>query len=1371
MHIKFLELSFMINQLSRKPLHPGFHIKHDLLPSDLTITKAAELLGIGRPALSNLLNGNASLSADMAMRLERAFGAEASKLLEMQAKYDEQLARESTESIVVRKYVPVIHQISALQIANWADQIDARQQLPALLRTLVCSTDRGLTAVDFPAFENSQRKGWDGSVSAVEATPWIPKGDSGWELSCNQKPQSKAESDYRKRISKIPASERQSMTYVFVTPRDWPKKHQWVSNKRELGHWNDVRVYDASDLEQWLEQSVQGQLCMRKFLGLSENGLTTLEEEWEAWSHITEPNLPRTLFARAVKKKAKLENWLNSSPTRPFVVKAESLLEAVAFVSCALKELDTTCSGTFERAVVVRDVKSFKWIASNPTNILVIVASSEVEERLAGFCSKSHTIIVRGRNTLALEFDVELDLLSFSDFQDAMAETGLSASRVAELGRESARSPTILRRRLAQIESIKTPPWGKDREVACALVPLMLIGVWDSSKKADREVLELLTNGNYDDVERNVAWLQTISEAPIWSKDNFRGIVSKIDVLYAVSQFLTENDLEDFFIVAELVLSEDDPSVELPPDKRWAANIYEKIRSHSDALRRSICDSLVMLAVHCDSLIGDRLSINLETLINTLVRNLLTPSTKSNWYSQREELSHYAEASPNTFLEIIERDLTSESPQVSDLFRPVGTEIFDECPRSGLLWALEVLAWDPGHLVRVVRILARLCKWKLDDNWANKPIESLKSVFRFWMPQTSASIEQRNQLLEVLVNESPSVGWQICIDQLIHHRSVGHYSSRPRWRTNSIEESESVTCGEARQVTRKAAELALAWTSHDHQTLGDLASRAESLNADHRLHLWETISDWSNSDSTPDDQRAKLRERIRRSVRIIKGSNEIFNKTDQEHIRQLRTQLQPNNLIARHRWLFQASWIPHSAQECLDANFDYDARDDHISQLRRSGLAQILAEHGLEGIKELCRTSEAPNIVGEYMVEILNKTAVRVDFVTDLLPKQSNDLHDGYDQCISGFLAKLDMSDRDQTLKALTTRYRSDKARLLRVFNLSSFNQVTWRYVDEQTRTVRKEYWTNVVPRWCDQDASEIARCVDELIDVERPMAAFHIACLRWEYLDTSRIVDLLLHLANSREKHEYTCGTIVHEVSSALDRLETRADILREELARIEFIYIEALVHTEHGVRNLEYQIAHQPEWFVQLLELVYKRSDGENESNELDSRSPEYSSAITYAAFRTLTSLSKIPGSQKGSYINQEELISWLKKTRALALERGRLEVADKMIGQLFAHCPSDEDGMWPCRTMREILDELRSEDISQGMEMGVNNLRGVTTRETGGDQERVLEEKYRSLARKIEYEHPFTAKMLEQIADNFKHQAEFWDNQEIIQQRLEY
>ena len=70
--------------------HPGTFIKTHVLPVGMSVTQAAKLVGVGRPALSNLLNGNAALSPEMALRLEKTFGVKREALLQMQVAHAEQ---------------------------------------------------------------------------------------------------------------------------------------------------------------------------------------------------------------------------------------------------------------------------------------------------------------------------------------------------------------------------------------------------------------------------------------------------------------------------------------------------------------------------------------------------------------------------------------------------------------------------------------------------------------------------------------------------------------------------------------------------------------------------------------------------------------------------------------------------------------------------------------------------------------------------------------------------------------------------------------------------------------------------------------------------------------------------------------------------------------------------------------------------------------------------------------------------------------------------------------------------------------------------------------------------------------------------------
>lgn len=85
-------------------VHPGEWLRSEFVePFGLSVTVAAEKLGVTRQAMSNLLNGNAGLSAEMAIRFEKAFGIHADTLLRMQAAYDLAQARAREKDLKVER--------------------------------------------------------------------------------------------------------------------------------------------------------------------------------------------------------------------------------------------------------------------------------------------------------------------------------------------------------------------------------------------------------------------------------------------------------------------------------------------------------------------------------------------------------------------------------------------------------------------------------------------------------------------------------------------------------------------------------------------------------------------------------------------------------------------------------------------------------------------------------------------------------------------------------------------------------------------------------------------------------------------------------------------------------------------------------------------------------------------------------------------------------------------------------------------------------------------------------------------------------------------------------------------------------------------
>lgn len=88
----------------KNPPHPGHSVRHDCIePLGLTVTDAAIALGVSRQALNNLVNGKASISPDMAVRLAKAFGSSAETWLRMQFAYDLAQMQQRASTIKVKR--------------------------------------------------------------------------------------------------------------------------------------------------------------------------------------------------------------------------------------------------------------------------------------------------------------------------------------------------------------------------------------------------------------------------------------------------------------------------------------------------------------------------------------------------------------------------------------------------------------------------------------------------------------------------------------------------------------------------------------------------------------------------------------------------------------------------------------------------------------------------------------------------------------------------------------------------------------------------------------------------------------------------------------------------------------------------------------------------------------------------------------------------------------------------------------------------------------------------------------------------------------------------------------------------------------------
>ncbi len=1103
--------------MSTKPKHPGQFVRETyLVPKKLTVTEAARLIGVSRPGVSAFVNGRVSTTPEMAARIESAFGIKAQVLLDMQAAYDAATAQTEKIASETLQYVPPFLGITANDIVAWTDHnIQARSRLAVLLRTLANSTTADLSEIDFPGNDDSERPGWDGFTISGAGSRWVPEGKAGWEFGVTGDVRGKANGDFAKSVKAYKTqAERNEITFVFVTPHRWPGKDDWVTEMLAKKKWRNVRAYDASDLEQWLEQSPSAQTWFSNETNRPSQGVQSLDKCWADWADVATPSLSPQLFETAIEVGTKpLSEFLSGQGSGPLTIVADSTGEALAFLAQIFAKPEFAQHR--DRALVFSQTGTFPRLAQGTQPFIAITHNREVEREFGPAPRHIRSIVVYPRNTTNDEPDIILEPVGYELFRKALEAMGKSEDDITRLTNESGRSLTVLRRRLSRYEAIRTPEWATLNSQSRLLAPLALAGAWIANNDADQVALALLANADYEEVERNVGQLLRLDDSPLWSIGRHRGVISKIDALFAIAPAVTLADLEHFRQLAEMVLGEDDPALDLPAEDRWAAATHGKRRDFSSAIRTGVSETLVLLAVYGKQLFGARLGYDGQLVANQFVQKLLMPLTTRKLEANDHDLATYSEAAPDTFLKILEQDLKSDNPETYGLLKPVNSGMFGfPSHRSGLLWALEGLAWSKETFLRTVLVLGNLAQIEINDNLANKPIASLQSIFRAWMPQTSANHEERVKAVEALFSRYPAVAWKICLDQFAKRGGdVGDYSHKPRWRPDGYGFGQPfATHGPRWQFQKAMVELALSQPIYTAPMIRDLIGSLHALGQDHQAVVWNLVAAWVAEGQTAEDVN-NVRETIRTTVLSRRaqrsGSDEVALT---KKAREVYATLEPGDVINKHEWLFRQAWVDESADELNNEELDYHKRQARIEALRIEALKSIVAAQGLEGVFALSKLGTAQRQIGYHLARSVLDDEVATNLICRALRVESNQISPENRGLIGGVLIGLGDQRRLEFLaSALSTFTESEMVSLLM---LAPYESATWKVADQLTDSGQASYWQSVVPDWVfgEQEADN-NESVERLLKAKRPRAAFAASHLKVEAIRPDLILEMLTEM------------------------------------------------------------------------------------------------------------------------------------------------------------------------------------------------------------------------------------------------------------------
>jgi hypothetical protein len=1149
-------------------------------------------------------------------------------------------------------------------------------------------------------------------------------------MGCDQSPKGKADSDFQKRE----AEANTDAVFIFVTPRLWKKKDEWAEAARARGLWKDVRAFDATDLENWLESAAGVHVWFAEQLGIAGPGIESPEHAWLAWSSQTVPAISETALLTGRDEAVRKLNAAIDEKKSIVRIRADSIEEAMAFAALVLTRSARNCSA------VVTEPTGWRFVDAH-AGINVTVAASR-ETGAARPLRDGFTLIVLASQTSPGAHEsqgetVVLDRPTHRDFETALVQMGRDPSDAARLSRSTGRSWSVYRRVHAANPAISHPPWLDDAALLHTLSTLTLMGHWNGGRSGDTACVAEVDGRNYEDLEYDLRRLARMDDPPVLQIGTVWHAKAPLELVYLVGPRLTQSQLSRFFRVAMAVLAAPDPVLELDEDKRWMAAVYGKVREQSGLVLDAMAESIAKLSVYAERSTDPQRDRIIES-VDGLVRTLLDGATGARWLSLAGLLPELAEASPDAFLEAVERSLEDPAAPVRRLIEETnGSDIGSRAWHTGLLWALEMLAWAPSRLANVAFVLCKLTSTRVKGNWSNTPANSLKSLFRTWWPQTAASQEQRLAVLDQLLKRYPDAAWRLLVD-LLSRDDIASLNAVPKWREDNAGVTEpvrerAVVIAYGRALKQRALAAALQAPKRASDLL-DCTVWLDPADDPELIELFE------KGKELPDADRAAVRSRLRR---MLSWHNSFDTKPDSptRRLTDLLTPyfdaLAPSDLVLRHCWVFESGWV-----DLPEGREDHDYVDRLRQERRTAAWSEILPVMGLEGALALLSAGADPRLVGWEVARANPSSQALAGWLAALYVRGDNP---SGNYLISGVLHGCVAGEREAVLRAIQPLMSS--VQLGKFLTLAPISGSTWELVDSLGAEVSETYWETVPQAFFGDSDPDGEFMIHQLAQRGRARTALQVLGHRRRRNDAERAVALLERIAAGEEPD----GPIPRSWDvTDIAKHAREAGVDRRRLAMVELQYHAAFEHDQTSAVDLYEEMLSDPALFVEVVKTAYPPSpDGEYGRGERT----EHEKAAWELAFSVAREGSGAPGMLPDGTIDTAAFARWLEEASRLANEHRVLKAFESTIGAWIAGVRVALDS-WPPGPIRDVLEE-GTDTLRHGFSSGVFNARGITSRGVfdGGGQERELAARYRSDATSLQVSHPKVSHMLLCLARDYE------------------
>ena len=456
----------------------------------------------------------------------------------------------------------------------------------------------------------------------------------------------------------------------------------------------------------------------------------------------------------------------------------------------------------------------------------------------------------------------------------------------------------------------------------------------------------------------------------------------------------------------------------------------------------------------------------------------------------------------------------------------------------------------------------------------------------------------------------------------------------------------------------------------------------------------------------------------------------------------------PSSPEFKYRYLFS-----DKAFDLLDGKGDYEGQKKRLDEARQEAVSEILGDGNLDAVLKFATKVAAPNEVG-FALEVIASDELEDTILPSLL--------DSEDAALVRFFAQFIWSRfwkrKTDWVDAVLARDWTPEHRTKFLVALP-FHEEIWERVSSNLHGKHEYlYWrkTRVNPYG---PALDLTIAIEKLLKYERAGAAAMCAARMARdqpRFDESLATRALLAVLENGPGNDELDG---YQTVELIKRLQESETTNQDALFRIEWAFLDWVDRFSSGSPiTLEKRLASDPDFFAEVINLVFRSDNASKEGNEEIS---DQRRGLWTNAYKLLTESERCPGTQNDGSFNTKAFNEWISEVRRITEESGHAKVAQNQIGQILSYAPPDPDGLWIHEAIAETLNLQDTEGMRSGFAIGLRNQRGAYEL-THGQEERRLAGQNREKAEALDSKGYFQfAKTMREVAGYYNREAERYEN----------